>query len=248
MQTDQERRCPSCGADNKQGVSFCWRCYAPFGEATAAFATAAAATRTGGATATRTGPAMPAAPRAGAPTAQPTRTRSRGGRIGRILVGVVIALVVGGVVQHVLNPTYHVPDSIASEPRVHNAVSDKFEQTMAQTAQQDDIPLEAAVYGTDSSPDLFFVLANGRAEENADQLFTEFLSGAESAGIKVDQSATITGSHDGAEYRCVPISAQGIEAAACVWREDHSVGMTLDASPDGDITSAVVAAYDATHS
>ena len=70
---------------------------------------------------------------------------------------------------------------------------------------------------------------------------------AESAGVSVDQSATVTGTHDDAEYRCVPMSAQGIEAAACVWREDHSVGMTLDTSPDGDITSAVIAAYDATH-
>jgi len=247
MQTEQERRCPSCGADNKQGASFCWRCYAPFGEATSAFAAAAAATRTGSGAVTRTGPAMPAAPQPGAPIATPTRTRSRGSRAGRIVLGVVVALVAGGIVQHMLTPTYHVPDSIAGEPRVHNAVSDKFEQTMAQTAQQDDIPLEAAVYGTESSPDLFFVLANGRAEEDADQLFSEFLSGAESAGIKVDQAATVTGTHDGAEYRCVPMSAQGIRAAACVWREDHSVGMTLDASPDGDITSAVTAAYDATH-
>jgi hypothetical protein len=91
------------------------------------------------------------------------------------------------------------------------------------------------------------VLANGHAEENADELFSEFLSGAASAGINVDQSATVTGAHDGADYRCVPMSAQGIEAAACVWREDHSVGMTLDTSPGGDITSGVIAAYDATH-
>ena len=122
----------------------------------------------------------------------------------------------------------------------------QFEQTMTQTGQQNDTPLESAVYGT-ATPDLFFVLANGRAEENADELFSEFLSGAESTGVKVDQSATVTGTHDGAEYRCVPMSAQGLQAAACVWREDHSVGMTLDTSPDGDITSAVIAAYDATH-
>ena len=38
-----------------------------------------------------------------------------------------------------------------------------------------------------------------------------------------------------------------IEASACVWREDRSVGMTLDASPDGDLTSALFAAYDETH-
>jgi hypothetical protein len=189
---------------------------------------------------------MPAAPQPGAPVATPTKKRS-GPRVVQIVLALIVALIVGGVVQHMLNPTYQVPDSIAGEPRLNNAVSAKFEQTMTQTGQQNDIPLESAVYGTDVSPDLFFVLANGRAEENADELFTEFLSGAESAGVTVDQSATVTGTHDGAEYRCVPMSAQGIEAAACVWREDHSVGMTLDTSPDGDITSAVIAAYDATH-
>ena len=241
MQTDQERRCSACGADNKQGASFCWRCYAPFEAAVTTRAVAAASIAAG----PRTAAAMPAAPQPGAPIAVPTKKRS-GPRVVQIVLGLVVALIVGGVVQHMLNPTYHVPDAIAGEPRINDAVSAKFEQSMTQTGQQNDIQLESAVYGT-STPDLFFVLANGRAEENADELFSEFLSGAESAGVKVDQSATVTGTHDGAEYRCVPMSAQGLEAAACVWREDHSVGMTLDASPDGDITSAVIAAYDATH-
>jgi hypothetical protein len=245
MQTEQERRCSSCGADNKVGASFCWRCYAPFGPATSAFAAAASATRTQAGSTSRT-PVMPAAPQPGAPIAAPTPKRSRL-RAAQIVLGLVVALVVGGIVQHMLNPTYHVPESIAGEPRLNNAVSAKFEQTMTQTGQQSDITLESAVYGTDTSPDLFFVLANGHAEENADELFSEFLSGAESAGIKVDETATVTGTHDGADYRCVPMSAQGIEAAACVWREDHSVGMTLDTSPVGDITSGLITAYDATH-
>jgi hypothetical protein len=165
----------------------------------------------------------------------------------KIILGLVAALIAGAVVQHMLNPTYHVPDAIAGEPRLHDAVSAKFEQSMAQTGQQYDIPIESAVYGTEASPDLFFILANGHAVEDADELFTQFLSGAQSAGVSVDQSATVTGSHEGADYRCVPMSTQGVQAAACVWREDHSVGMTLDASPDGDITSAIIAAYDATH-
>ena len=244
MQSDQDRRCASCGADNKQGASFCWRCYAPFGEATSAFVAAAAASRTASGPAKRTGPAMPDAPQSGAPIAPPTRSR---GRAAKIVLGLIVALVAGAVVQHMLNPTYHVPDSIAGEPRLHDAVSAKFEQTMTQSGQDNDIPFQPAAYGTGATPDLFFVLANGHAEEDADQLFTEFLSGAASAGVTVDQSETVTGTHDGAEYRCVPMSAQGIDAAACVWREDHSVGMTLDTSPEGDITSAIVAAYDATH-
>ena len=229
MQTEQERRCASCGADNKAGAGFCWRCYTPFAAAP-----------------TRSTPRMPAAPAAGAPIATSTSTRAKG-RTGKIVLGIVVALIAGAVIQHMLSPTYHVPDSIAGEPRLHDTVSAKFEQTMAQTGQKYDTTLESAVYGTEASPDLFFVLANGRAEEDADELFSDFLSGAKSAGITVDESATITGAHGDADYRCVPMSTGGLEAAACVWREDHSVGMTLDVSPDGDITSAVIAAYDATH-
>src|SRR5262245_30693714 len=231
MQTEQGRRCASCGADNKVGSGFCWRCYAPFEPAAP----------------TRSAPRMPAAPSAGAPITAASGGAKTKGRAGKIALGVVVALVVGVAVQHLLTKTYHVPDAIAGEPRIHNAVSAKFEQTMAQTGQRYDVPIESAVYGTETSPDLFFVLANGRAVEDADELFSQFLSGAQSAGITVDQSATVTGTHDGADYRCLPMSTQGLEAAACVWREDHTVGMTLDASPDGDITSAIVAAYDATH-
>jgi hypothetical protein len=231
MQTDQDRRCASCGADNKQGAGFCWRCYTPFAPAAP----------------TRSAPVMPTAPVLGAPIARPSHTAPSRTRTVRIVVGIVAALVVGAFVRHMLTPTYHVPDSLAGEVRLHDAISAKFEQEMSRTGQEHDTPLEAAVYGTGDNPDVFFVLANGRAEENADELFSEFLSGAESAGIIVDRGSTVTGAHVDAEYRCVPMSAQGIEASACVWREDRSVGMTLDASPDGDLTSALFAAYDETH-
>jgi hypothetical protein len=235
MQTAQERRCASCGADNKEGAGFCWRCYTPFAPAAP---TAVAA---------RTARVMPAPPSSGAAIAAPTATSRSKGRAGLIVLGLVVALVVGAGVQRMLNPTYHVPESIAGEPRLHDAISAKFEQTMAQTAQRYDVPIESAVYGAEDAPDLFVVLANGHAAEDADELFSGFVSGAASAGINVDQSGTVTGTHGGADYRCVPMSAQGVDAAACVWRENHSVGMTLDASADGDITAGVFAAYDATH-
>src|SRR5262245_22935983 len=165
MQTDQERSCASYGATNPRGAGFCWQCYAPFADAAASAASASVG---------RGIPAMPPAPQAGAPITTPAPTTGSRSRVVRIVVGVVAALVVGGVVRSMLTPTYHVPDSIAGEARLHDATSVRFEQTMTQTGQQDDVKLESAVYGTGDSPDLFFVLANGRAEEDADQLFSEF--------------------------------------------------------------------------
>lgn len=235
MQTDQKRTCAGCGAANEQQAGFCWQCYAPF-------APAAPPPRS---------PSMPPTPGAGrpfapaqAPVAAPSR--SRGGTFLRIGVGVVVAIVVSAVVRNMLTPTYHVPESLAGQPRIHTAAVQKYEQTMAEQGDKYDISFEAAVYGQGDQPDVFVVLANGHAAESTDEIFDDFLGGVESAGVSVDRAGAITGEHSGAEYRCVPVEAQ-IQAVACIWREDHSVGMTLDASPGNDLTAALFAAYDATH-
>ena len=55
------------------------------------------------------------------------------------------------------------------------------------------------------------------------------------------------GAHAGAEWRCLPLAAGRLQAVACMWREDATVGMTLDLSPGGDPSEALVSAYDATH-
>ena len=103
MQTDQDRRCASCGADSKQGAAFCWRCYTPFAPAAP----------------TRSTPLMPAAPARSAPITTPARATPSRNRTVRIVVGVVVALAVGAFVRHMLTPTYDVPDSLAGEePRV----------------------------------------------------------------------------------------------------------------------------------
>ena len=165
----------------------------------------------------------------------------------RIAIGIVVALLVSGFVRHLLAPSYHVPDTVRGEARIHSAATDRFEHDMIAEGQKDDVTLEAAVYGTGATPDVFFVLANGMAAENTDELFSGFLQGVESAGVSVDRARTITGHHGDAEYRCVPLSGRAIDAAACIWREDASVGLTLDLSPSGDATGALIAAYDATH-
>jgi hypothetical protein len=236
VQTEQKRTCAACGADNTPQAGFCWQCYSPF---------APAAPRLGSPSMPPTpGAARPFAP-ADAPAPAPA-SRGRAGLIVRIAAGVVVAIVVSTLVRNMLTPTYHVPETLAGEPRLHTADTQQFEQAMAEQGDKYDIEFEAAVYGQGEQPDVFLVLANGHAEESADELFNDFLSGVESAGVTVDRSRTVTGEHGDAEYRCVPVEAR-IQAVACVWREDRSVGMTLDGSPDTDLTSTLFAAYDATH-
>jgi hypothetical protein len=193
-------------------------------------------------------PALPPVPGVTGSVGAPTQAhaRGKGGTIAKVVVGVVAAMIALTVVRGLLEPHYHVPDNLAGAPRLHNVDAQSFERDMASEGDKYDISFEAAVYGQADTADVFFVLANGHAEESADELFNDFLGGVESAGITVDRNQAITGQHGEAEYRCVPLSAR-IQATACIWREDRSVGMTLDASPDGDNTATLFAAYDATH-
>lgn len=240
VQTEQQSTCAGCGADNKPQAPFCWQCYAPFAPAAPLPARSAS-------------PSMPPVPGVArpfglAPTSAPVPvpTRSRAGMFVLIGVGIVTVIIISTVVRNMLTPTYHVPESLAGQPRLHTQEAQQFEQSMAEQGDKYDIAFESAVYGQGDQPDVFVVLANGRAEESADELFDDFLGGVESTGVTVERSATVTGEHDGAQYRCVPLEAR-IQAVACIWREDHSVGMTLDGSPDEDLMSTLFAAYDATH-
>jgi hypothetical protein len=223
MQVEHKRACPSCGADNTLEAGFCWKCYTSFAPP---------------------GPQMPAAPIAAAPA---SATRSGGHRVLRVVVAVVVALFVSGVVRNLLQPDYHVPESLPGMTRMHTAETDDFERRMKAEGASNDVDLEVAVYGPGAEPRVFLVLANGTAVEDTDQLFREFLGGVESSGAVVDREAQTTGSHEGAEWRCVPVRASGITASVCMWREDASVGMTLDLDPGEDLSGALLDAYDASH-
>ena len=186
---------------------------------------------------------MPTAP----PTA-PTRGTSSGGRrIATIVVSVVVVMFAGGVVRNLLQPDYHVPESLPGMQRIQTVQTEDFERRMKAEGVSNNIDLEVAVYGSTMDPQVFLVLANGKAVEDTDQLFRGFLGGVESSGAMVDREAQTTGSHEGAEWRCVPVRASAVTASVCMWREDASVGMTLDLEPGEDLSGALLHAYDASH-
>jgi hypothetical protein len=235
MQVEERRACPSCGADNPAEAGFCWQCYASF--APAQPPKPLPTTAGWGPTGT---PAPPA----------PVSSAARAGGAGRFVkmaVGVVVGLVVAATVRNMLTPDYHVPETIGTMPRIQSAATDDFEQQMRAEGSKEQIDLEAAAYGRGVEPEIFFVLANGSAVENTDELFREFLDGMESAGATIDRADAVTGSHEGAEFRCIPVHARTLTAAACIWREDASVGLTMDLDAGTDITETITAAYDASH-
>jgi len=237
MQVDERRACPSCSADNPHDAEFCWQCYARFVPVPPA---PPAGQPLGW------GPSGTPAP-SGATGTPASASSSRRGSIIKVVVGVVVVLVVGTVVRNLLAPHYHVPEAVGGQPRIHDATTAKFEQDMIAEGDTSGLKIEAAVYGASGNPDVLFVLVNGQAAENTDELFTSFLDGIAASGVTVDRNAATTGSYHAAEWRCLPLAAGRVEAVACMWREDASVGMTLDLSPVTDPSEALVAAYDATH-
>ena len=242
MQVDERRACPQCGAENPERAGFCWQCYTPFAAQAAQPVQPPPPPNIarGG-----WGPTGTPAPLAPAPAPNDSGTKSRTAL--RIVVGVVVALLVSGTVRHFLAPSYHVPEAIGARTRMHDQTAQQFEKDMADEGDKADVELEAAVYGISGAPDVFLVIANGKAIESTDQLFESFLGGMESSGATIKRSETVTGSHGDAEYRCLPVRAGAQQIAACMWREDASVGLTLDATPEGDLTAALVESYDASH-
>lgn len=252
MQVEERRACPSCGADNPDEADFCWQCFARFVPVPLA---PGAPSPVGGARMPQTpnapngwGPGgTPAPSSASLPPSPAGSSGGRGGTIAKIAVGVVVGLIVAGAVRNFLAPDYHVPDSVGGAPRIENADTAQFEQEMAAEGEKEGLAIEAAVYGAAATPDLLFVLVNGEAAENTDELFDSFVDGIATSGVTVERDRATTGNHGDAEFRCLPLAAQGLDAAACMWREDASVGMTLDLTPDGDVSGALIATYDATH-
>jgi hypothetical protein len=233
MQVQDRQACPACGADNALDASFCWKCFQSFAPAQPAGA--------------RPGMALVGA---AVPPAPPAASTSRAGgpkRIVAVVVGIVVALAVSGAVRSWLRPDYHVPEAIGAMPRVHTSGTDEFERRMTASGAQNNVDVEAAAYGSGVDPQIFLVLANGRSVEDTDQLFREFLSGAESSGATVDRAHQTTGVYRDAEWRCVPVRASAVTASACMWHEDVSVGITLDLAPNGDASGALFGAYDASH-
>lgn len=92
------------------------------------------------------------------------------------------------------------------------------------------LDVAAAAYGTGATPAFLVMLVQGRAIETTDELFDSLVQGMAQGGATVNKSATDSGERSGTEYRCVPFAGGAVNAAACMWRDDGTVGIVLDLS------------------
>ena len=224
MQVEEKRACPSCGTDNTATSSYCWKCFANI------------PTPQGQPYATR--PGMPAPPaqegspwlRPGYQPERPTTVQApppkRSG-LARAIVGLLVgALAVFGVRTLLDGGAPTLPDTLAGTPRMTDGLATTFEKQMTDEAGTYGLDIATGIYGS-STPEFFVILVDDAAVETTDQLFDSFVAGMSQAGATVDAAAGDSGPLGDAEYRCVPVSAAGVKAGACMWRGASDVGIVL---------------------
>jgi hypothetical protein len=218
MQTEERSICPSCGGDNPKAAAFCWRCYASF--STPQAGPGAPVSSLGAPGVSR----MPIPP-----PSIPASPVSSGGTstLVRVVVGVAAGLIGLFGVRALLDRGPSLPDVLAGTPRITTQEMKDFEKQMVEDGKRSDLDVAAGAYGTGGVPTFVVLLIEGRTIEETDDIFSEFVGGMTSGGATVETSATESGQRDGLEYRCVPIAAPQIEAAACMWRDDGTVGIVF---------------------
>jgi hypothetical protein len=234
MQTEERSICPSCGGDNPKAAAFCWRCYAnmspaPAGPGVVVNGAAPSSARLG-------------VQRMPSPPSMPVPPMSSAGpsTIARLVVGAAVSLIAVFGVRSVLDRGPSLPDVLAGTPRITTQEVKDFEKEMVEDAKRSDLDVAAGAYGSGGVPTFVVMLVEARTIEATDDIFNQFVGGMASGGASVEESATESGEHEGIEYRCVPVSAPQIEAAACMWRDDDSVGIVFRLSAGIDETKELL--------
>jgi hypothetical protein len=156
--------------------------------------------------------------------------------VARIAVGLIAAFLGIYGVRFLVDRGPSLPDQLAGQPRLSTQAIRDFEDQMADQGKEYDLKVAAAAYGTGATPAFLVMLVEGRAIETTDELFDSLVQGMAQGGATVNESATDSGERNGTEYRCVPFTGGAVNAAACMWRDDGTVGIVLDLSAGIDET------------
>ena len=232
MKVDEKRACPSCRAENPTSAEFCWQCFAPLVDIPAPPVPSGPGWGRPGARVLKPSP-MPVAP-GGPPAAgpgpaiAPEPTSSGVSLAIRIVLGVVGAALGYFLVGTLLGGGVSVPDTLGGLPRQTDDAAKDFESEMRAEGERWDLDVAGASYGRGSFPETMLILVEGRSLETTDQLFDALVGGMVEAGATIDTVESVTGTHDGADYRCVPVRGPGVDGSACIWHADDHVGIVLD--------------------
>lgn len=248
------RACTSCGAENAPEAQFCWQCYARFGAAGVAAATAAPVPAAVGAAPGGGFPPAAGAPPAAAPPPPPWQTTSRyasqsslpepipesrwpARRIVNILI--LVAMVIGGVVAWRALTGSPFPSSIRGFDRLEAEPATQFEDAVKETGKQLGITIHGAMYGR--GEEMSFMALLSERTDTALGLDAAFLE-----PLPVDPALVGGGyqqfERDGASFQCLAVSAE-VRGSGCLWLDPDTVGFVFAQEmgiPEGlELTAAV---------
>lgn len=147
--------------------------------------------------------------------------------MGGIIAG--LALAVAGVLFLLTRGSeIRMPDSIAGAQRISSPEVEQFEQMIQRAAQEDGVPVEAAVYSDETGHPFFLVAAEDRSVLTAEDALHEFVRGAEATNpdVVVRLSRMSSERRGDVAFACAPIR-RGLAGAVCSWKDPVSVGFVL---------------------
>jgi hypothetical protein len=235
MDEIERRDCPGCGASNPPDAQHCWQCYARF-DGSPAMAGAQAGSGVG--LPMPPGPARvrPGFPPPQAPIPPPAPARRGGSTLARVGVGVIAAIVFWFAIPRLFGGGgVELPEQLDGQSRMHNATAQDMETQMRTEGDRYDLEIQAGLYG---EPGFIVVVANGSARESSEELFDAFIDGVTRTGATVSEQE-LTGSFDGADYRCLTAEAGATDVGMCMWRADDHMGIVMGVDGDAAGTQAL---------
>ena len=151
-------------------------------------------------------------------------------------VGILTAVIVWFLVPRLLGGGgVDLPEQLDGQPRMHNTTAQDMETQMRTEGDRYDLEIQAGLYG---EPGFIVVVANGSARESSEELFDAFIDGITRTGATVSDQE-LTGSFDGADYRCLTADAGARDVGMCMWRADHHMGIVMGMDGDAASTQAL---------
>jgi hypothetical protein len=157
----------------------------------------------------------------------PPTSNDEPSKLLRIAIGAVLSLIAVFGVRSLFDHGPSLPDTLVGSPRMTTQDAKDFEKQMLEEGKRSDLDVAAGAYGSGATPTFLVLLIQGKTSEATDDIFTGFVGGIASSGATVETSATVSGQHEGVDYRCVPVAAPQVDAGACMWRDDDTVGIVF---------------------
>ncbi|HLB61176.1 MAG TPA: hypothetical protein VJN50_00300 [Actinomycetota bacterium] len=140
-------------------------------------------------------------------------------------VGLVVALIAGGVTWFLLNRGLGFPDEIAGHPMNDSDIAQAVVESTEAGASSVGVDFKVAAYGTDAEPAFMVMVV-----EDAFPAFDTFFQGAATGagqGAAIDSADIVHQDRGSTSYACVPIGSAPPMSTLCGWSDEETTGLVI---------------------